>query len=386
MRIYLDHNATTPLDLHVADRMVLAMREVWGNASSVHHFGQQAKAALDEARGQVAALVGAEAPEIVFTAGGTEGNNLAIRGAAEALEASGRKHLVTSAIEHEAVLNTMKALARRGWRVTIVPVASSGIVSIDRMRDAVTDDTALVSVMHANNEIGTIQPIAELAAIARAQGALFHTDAVQSAGKIPIDVRALGVDMLTIAGHKFYGPKGTGALWIKRGVRLLSPITGGRQERSRRAGTENVPALVGLGAAASIAAKKAIEETPRLAGLRDRLEAGILASISGTERNGAAEPRVANTTNISIDRIEAESILIGLDLAGIAVSSGSACSSGTLEPSHVLKAMGLPHPRTLGSIRFSFGTSNTEADVDRVLEALPPLVEKLRSLTTVGKR
>jgi cysteine desulfurase len=386
MRIYLDHNATTPLDLQVADRMAQAMREVWGNASSVHHFGQQAKAALDEARGQVAALLGAEAPEIVFTAGGTESDNLAIRGAAEALEPTGRKHLVTSAIEHEAVLNTIKSLARRGWRVTIVPVDASGIVSIDRLREAVTDDTALVSVMHANNEIGTIQPIAELAAIAHDQGALFHTDAVQSAGKIPIDVRALGVDLLTIAGHKFYGPKGTGALWIKRGVRLLSPITGGRQERSRRAGTENVPALVGFGVAASLAKTKAIADAPRLAALRDRLEAGILASISGTERNGAAAPRVANTTNISIDRIEAESILIGLDLAGIAVSSGSACSSGTLEPSHVLKAMGLPHPRTLGSIRFSFGASNTDADVDRVLEALPPLVEKLRSLTTVGGR
>jgi len=386
MRIYLDHNATTPLDPNVVDRMAQAMREVWGNASSVHHFGQQAKAALDEARGQVASLLGAESSEVVFTAGGTEGDNLAIRGAAEALEPSGRKHLVTSAIEHEAVLNTMKSLAKRGWRVTTVPVDVSGIVAIERMREAVTDDTALVSVMHANNEIGTIQPIAELAAIAHERGALFHTDAVQSAGKIPIDVRALGVDMLTIAGHKFYGPKGTGALWLKRGVRLIAPTTGGRQERSRRAGTENVPALVGLGVAAELANSKATTEMPRLAALRDRLEAGILSSITGTERNGAAAPRVANTTNISIDRIEAESILIGLDLAGIAVSSGSACSSGTLEPSHVLKAMGLPHPRTLGSIRFSFGTSNTDADVDRVLEALPPLVEKLRSLTTVGGR
>jgi cysteine desulfurase len=386
MRIYLDHNATTPLDPQVVERMARAMREVWGNASSVHHFGQQAKAALDEARGQVASLLGAEASEIVFTAGGTESDNLAIRGAAEALEPSGRKHLVTSAIEHEAVLNTMKSLVKRGWRMTAVPVDASGIVSIDRLREAVTDDTALVSVMHANNEIGTIQPIAELAAIAHEHGALFHTDAVQSAGKIPIDVRALGVDLLSIAGHKFYGPKGTGALWLKRGVRLIAPMTGGKQERSRRAGTENVPALVGFGVAAALAKPKAATDGPRLAALRDRLEAGILASVSGTERNGAASPRVANTTNISIARIEAESILIGLDLAGIAVSSGSACSSGTLEPSHVLKAMGMPHGRTLGSIRFSFGTSNTDADVDRVLEALPPLVEKLRSLTTVGGR
>ena len=386
MRIYLDHNATTPLDPTVADRVAQAMRDTWGNASSIHHFGQQAKAALDLARSEVGSLIGADASEIVFTAGGTESDNLAIRGAAEALEPSGRKHLVTSAIEHEAVLNTMKALQRRGWRVTIVPVDASGIVSVDRMRDAITDDTALVSVMHANNEIGTIQPVAQIAAVAHERGALFHTDAVQSAGKIAVDVKALGVDMLTIAGHKFYGPKGTGALWVKRGVRLISPLTGGKQERSRRAGTENVPALVGLGAAAAIAARKWQADAPRLEALRDRLEAGILSAIQGSDRNGAASPRVPNTANVSIDRVESESMLIGLDLAGIAVSSGSACSSGTLEPSHVLKAMGLPHARTLGSLRFSFGTANTDADVDRVLEVLPPLVEKLRSLTTVGAK
>ena len=386
MRIYLDHNATTPLDPSVADRMAQALREVWGNASSVHHFGQQAKAALDEARAAVASLLSADPSEIIFTAGGTEADNLAIRGTAEALEPAGRKHLITCAIEHEAVLNTMKALARRGWRVTTLPVDTSGIVNPDRLREAITDDTALVSVMHANNEIGTVQPIAELAAIAHERGALFHTDAVQSAGKLPIDVRALGVDMLSIAAHKFYGPKGAGALWVKRGVRLLPFVTGGKQERSRRAGTENVPALVGLGVAAEAARGKIATEGPRLAALRDRLEAGILSSIRGTERNGAASPRVPNTTNISVDRVEAESLLIGLDLAGIAVSSGSACSSGTLEPSHVLKAMGYPHARTLGSIRFSLGTSNTEADIDRVIEALPPIIEKLRSLTTVGAK
>jgi cysteine desulfurase len=384
MRIYLDHNATTPLDPAVADRMAQALRDIWGNASSVHHFGQQAKAALDEARGSVSALLSADPSEIIFTGSGTESDNLAIRGTAEALEASGRKHLITCGIEHEAVLNTMKSMARRGWRVTTLPVDTSGIVSPDRLREALTDDTALVSVMQANNEIGTVQPIAELAAIAGERGALFHTDAVQSAGKLPIDVRALGVDLLSIAAHKFYGPKGAGALWVKRGVRLLPFVTGGRQERSRRAGTENVPALIGLGVAAEVARRKIDSEGPRLAALRDRLEAGILSSIAGTERNGAASPRVPNTTNISVDRVEAESLLIGLDLAGIAVSSGSACSSGTLEPSHVLKAMGYPHARTLGSIRFSLGTSNTDADVDRVLEALPPIVEKLRSLTTVG--
>ena len=386
MRIYLDHNATTPVDPEVVDRMSRALSETWGNASSVHHFGQQAKAALDEARGSIAALLGADASEIVFTAGGTESDNIAIRGAAEALEASGRKHLVTSAIEHEAVLNTTKALAKRGWQVTTIPVDESGIVSVDRAREAITDRTALVSVMHANNEIGTIQPIAEIAAIARERGALMHTDAVQTAGKIPLDVKMLGVDLLTIAGHKFYGPKGTGALWVKRGLRLVSPLTGGRQERSRRAGTENVAALVGFGVAADVARRKMATEGPRLAALRDRLEAGVLGSISGASRNGAASPRVPNTSNISIERIESESVLIGLDLAGIAVSSGSACSSGTLEPSHVLKAMGLPHLRTLGSIRFSLGAANTEAEIDKVIEVLPPLVEKLRSLTTVAGR
>ena len=386
MRIYLDHNATTPLDPLVADRMAQALTDVWGNASSVHHFGQQAKAALDEARTSVASLLSADPSEIVFTAGGTEADNIAIRGAADALEVSGRKHLITCAIEHEAVLNTMKAMARRGWRVTTLPVDTTGIVSADRLREAITDDTALVSVMHANNEIGTVQPIAELAAIAREKGALFHTDAVQSAGKLPLDVRALGVDLLSIAAHKFYGPKGAGALWVRRGVRMLPFMTGGRQERNRRAGTENVPALVGLGVAAGIAKQKIDTEGPRLAALRDRLEAGILAAVRGTERNGAAAPRVPNTTNISVERVEAESLLIGLDLAGIAVSSGSACSSGTLEPSHVLKAMGYPHARTLGSIRFSLGAANTEADIDRVIATLPPIVEKLRNLTTVGGR
>ncbi len=288
MRIYLDHNATTPLHPLSADRMAQAMREVWGNASSVHHFGQQAKAALDEARGSVAALLGADPAEVVFTAGGTESDNLAIRGAADALEPAGRKHLITTAIEHEAVLNTMKSLARRGWRVTTLPVDATGIVSPDRLREAITDDTALVSVMHANNEIGTIQPVAELAAIAHEHGALVHTDAVQTAGKLPLNVRTLGVDLLTIAGHKFYGPKGTGALWVRRGVRLVSPLTGGRQERNRRAGTENVPALVGLGVAAEAAGRTLGAEGERLAALRDRLEAGILSTIAGSARNGAA--------------------------------------------------------------------------------------------------
>ena len=385
-RVYLDHNATTPVAPDVAERMDRAVRELWGNASSVHHFGQQAKAGVDDARSQVATLIGADASEVVFTAGGTEGDNFALRGAAEALEPTGRRHLIASAIEHEAVLNTLKALARRGWGVTLLPVDQSGIVHPDSLREVITATTAVVSVMHANNEIGTVQPIAELAGIAKAHGALMHTDAVQTAGKVPIDVRALGVDLLSVSGHKFYGPKGIGALWVRKSVRLLPFMTGGRQERNRRAGTENVPAIVGLGAAADRATRKMAAEALRLEALRDRLERGVLGAVSGAERNGAAEPRVPNTTNISFARIESESLLIGLDLEGIAVSSGSACSSGTLEPSHVLKAMGLPHARTLSSIRFSLGESNTEADIDRVIRVLPPLVEKLRSLSAVGSR
>jgi cysteine desulfurase len=385
-RIYLDHNATTPVDPASAEAMTRALKDLFGNASSVHYYGQQAKAALDEARSSVAGLIGAEPAEVVFTSGGTEADNFAIRGVAEALEGSGRKHLITSSIEHEAVLNTFKALARRGWRTTLLPLDATGIVSPDRLRDAMTDDTALVSVMHANNEIGTIQPIAELAQIAHARGALFHTDAVQSAGKLPVNIRTLGVDLLAMSAHKFYGPKGTGALWIKRGVRLTPWVTGGKQERNRRAGTENVPGLIGMGVAAAHALQKVGSEGPRLAALRDRLERGILAAVPNTDVNGAREFRVPNTTNISFDRVEAESLLIALDLDGVAVSTGSACSSGTLEPSHVLRAMNLPTHRAQNSIRFSLGASNTEEEIDHVIAILPSIVTKLRSLSAVGAR
>ena len=386
VRIYLDHNATTPPAAEVVDRMAAALREQFGNPSSVHHFGQVAKAALDDARSAAAALVGGDPSEIVFTSSGTESDNFAIRGVAEALEVTGKRHLIATSIEHEAVLNTFKALARRGWKTTLLPVDQSGIVSPGALEAALTDDTALVSVMHANNEIGTIQPVPELARITRARGALFHTDAVQTAGKIPLDVKALGVDLLSLSAHKFYGPKGAGALWIRRGVRLQPPLTGGKQERSRRAGTENVAGIVGLGVAAHLARVKMAAEGDRLAVLRDRLEAGILGTVSGTAINGARSPRVPNTTNISFDRIEAESLLIALDLAGIAVSTGSACSSGTLEPSHVLKAMGFPAHRTQNSIRFSLGAGNTDADIDRVLEVLPGVVDKLRNLTRAVAR
>jgi cysteine desulfurase len=358
-----------------------ASRDVFGNASSVHFFGQQAKAALDEARTAVAALVGGDPSEVVFTGGGTEADNAAIRGAAEAAEARGRRHLIASAIEHEAVLNTFRALARRGWTTTLLPVDASGIVAVSALEAAITDETALVSVMHANNEIGTIQPVAELARVAHARGALMHTDAVQSVGKIPVDVRALDVDLLSLSGHKFNGPKGTGALWIKRGTRLLPILTGGKHERNRRAGTENVPGIVGLGVAARLAAAKMASEATRVGALRDRLEEQILAAVPGTAVNGARSPRVPNTTNISFDRVEAESLLIALDLEGVAVSTGSACSSGTLEPSHVLKAMGLPVHRTQNSLRFSLGLFSTGEEVDYVVRVLPHLVEKLRSLT-----
>jgi cysteine desulfurase len=381
MRVYFDYNATTPLAPEAEEAVVRATRELFGNASSVHHFGQQAKAALDESRSAVAALINGDPSEIVFTSGGTEADNFAIRGAAEALEAAGRRHLVASAIEHEAVLNTLKALARRGWRTTLVPVDQSGIVSPDRVREAVTDETALVSVMHANNEIGTIQPIAEIAAIAHGRGAVMHTDAVQSVGKIPVDVRALGIDLLALSAHKFNGPKGAGVLWVKRGTRMQPLLTGGKHERNRRAGTENVAAVAGLGVAAQLAFSKMGAEAARVAGLRDRLETGILREVPGTTVNGSRENRVPNTTNISFDRVEAESLLIALDLEGVAVSTGSACSSGTLEPSHVLRAMGLPTHRTQNSLRFSLGMFSTEAEVDRVVAILPSIVEKLRALT-----
>jgi len=386
MRIYLDHNATTPVDPVAAAAMMRALQDLFGNASSVHYYGQQAKAAIDDARSAVAALIGAEPSEIVFTSGGTEADNFAIRGAAEALEVTGRKHLITSGIEHEAVLNTFKALAKRGWKTTVLPLDARGIVSSDALRDAMTDDTALVSIMHANNEIGTIQPIAELATIAKGRGALFHTDAVQSAGKIPLNVRALGVDLVAISAHKFYGPKGIGALWAKRGVRLSPFLSGGKQERNRRAGTENVPGIIGAGIAAQLEMTKMDVDAPRLSTLRDRLESGILSSVPNTDVNGSRDARVPNTTNISFERIEAESLLIALDLEGVAVSTGSACSSGTLEPSHVLKAMGLSSHRAQNSIRFSLGASNNEEQIDHVISILPRIVTKLRSLSAVGSR
>ena len=383
MRIYFDHNATTPLDPAVADVMGRVLRDEFGNPSSVHHFGQRAKAVLDDARSDVARLIGGEPSEIVFTSGGTEADNFALRGVAEALEVTGKKHLISTSIEHEAVLVTMRALARRGWRTTLLPVDQTGVVKPETLEAALTDDTALVSVMHANNEIGTIQPIAQLAALARQRGALFHTDAVQSVAKIPVDVKALGVDLLSLSAHKFNGPKGAGAMWIKRGARITSILTGGKHERSRRAGTENVAGIAGLGKAAELARTKIGTETVRIGAMRDRLEAAVLERVPGTVVNGAPDARVPNTTNISFEGIEAESLLIALDLEGVAVSTGSACSAGTLEPSHVLRAMGFPAHRTQNSIRISLGLGNTDEEVDYFLDKLPGVVAKLRTVTGV---
>jgi cysteine desulfurase len=383
VRIYLDNNATTRPYPAVVDAVTRVLRDSFGNASSVHAFGQQAKAELDDARTRVATLIGAEPSEIVFTSGGTEADNAAIRGAVEALGPTGRRRIITTGIEHEAVLTTARALERAGCPVTLLPIGSSGVIDPATLAEAIDDTTAIVSVMHANNEVGTIQPIAELAAIARARGVLFHTDAVQSVGKIPVSVRALGVDLLSLSGHKFGGPKGVGALWVRRGVRLLSYMTGGKQERARRAGTENVAGLAGLGVAASMA-REAIGSTAAIVALRDEFEARVLARVPGTAVNGDPERRVANTSNISFDGVEAESLLIALDLEGVAVSTGSACSSGSLEPSHVLRAMGLPHPRTRNSLRFSFSADNTADEVTFVVDRLPGLVEKLRRLTATA--
>lgn len=384
MRIYLDHNATTPTHPLVRDAMMRVLTEDVGNPSSVHYYGQRAKAAVDDARMSVAALIGADASDIVFTSGGTEADNMALRGALAARAPLGRRRLVLSAIEHEAVLNTARALEREGWPITIVPVGQNGVVEPQQVADAITPDTALVSVMHANNEVGTIQPVAEIAAIARAAGAWFHTDAVQSVGKLPISVRtwaAIGVDLLSLSAHKFNGPSGIGALWVRRGVQLAATMTGGRHERSRRAGTENVTGIVGLGVAAERARAQLSAPTTDIRELRDHLEQALLSRIPGTAVNGDQAARIQNTSNISFDGVEAESLLIALDLEGIAVSTGAACSSGTLEPSHVLRAMGLPSARARNSLRFSLGANNTRHEIDTVVNLLPGLVEKLRRIS-----
>jgi cysteine desulfurase NifS len=390
-RVYLDHSATTPADPRVVEAMLPYLMEKYGNASSVHHFGQEARAAVDRARREVAALINARPNETVLLSGGTEANNLAIRGIAEAAEAHGR-HIITSQIEHSAVRGVCDALEKRGWQVTRLPVYEDGIVRIEDVREALRDDTVLVTVMFANNEIGTIQPIKEIGALVRerrAQGQrhlFFHTDAVQAAGRIPVDVEELGCDLLSLSAHKIYAPKGVGALYLRRGVRLSAQNVGGHQERERRAGTESVASIVAFGAAAELARKELNERAEHVRRLRDRFEAGVTERIEDIVFNGHRTNRLPHLSNISFRYIEGEGLLINLDLQGIAVSTGSACSSGSLEPSPVIRAIGRDDELARGSIRFSFGKDNTDEDVDYVLEVLPRAVENLRRLSPLYQK
>ncbi|HMV51989.1 MAG TPA: cysteine desulfurase NifS [Blastocatellia bacterium] len=385
-KIYLDNSASTRVDDEVVQAMLPCFTEEFGNASSTHQFGQHAKQAIEDARGQVARMLNASPPEITFLSGGTESDNLAVKGIAEAHQDKGR-HLITSQIEHPAVLAACAHLEKRGWRVTYLPVYREGIVRIDDVREALTDETTLITVMHANNEIGTIQPLQEIAALIRERREAgqrhlhLHTDAVQSVGKIPVDVMELGVDLLTLTAHKFHGPKGIGALYVRKGVRLTSQMHGGHHERDRRAGTESVPLIVGIGKAAELVRLHLAERMEQARELRDTLETEIFRRIPDVTRNGDAERRVPNIANLNFDFVEGEGLQISLDLKGVAVSTGSACSSGSTEPSHVLMAIGLPRDNGYGSLRFSFGKDNTKADVEYVLEVLPAIIEKLRKLS-----
>ena len=379
-RIYLDNAATTRVRPEVAEAVLPAMTETYGNASSVHSFGREAKKAMEKARAQVAAAIGAKKEEIYFTAGGSEADNWAIKGAAHALRRKGL-HIITTAIEHHAVLHTCQALEKEGFEVTYLPVDEYGLVTPEQVEAAIRPDTILVSVMAANNEIGTIEPIAEIGAVCRAHKVLFHTDAVQAVGHMPLDVAAMQIDMLSLSGHKFYAPKGVGALYIRTGVRIENLIEGGAQERSRRAGTENVPAIVGMGKAIELITAEMTEENARISGLRDRLIAGILDAIPESRLNGHPTKRLPGNVNVSIRYIEGEALLLSLDMAGIAASSGSACTSGSLDPSHVLLAIGLPHEIAHGSLRLTIGRDNTQDEIDRVLEELPKIVSRLRAMS-----
>lgn len=390
-RVYLDHSATTPVDERVVAAMLPYLTEKFGNASSVHFFGQEARAAVDLARRQVAALIGARANELVFLSGGTEANNLAIRGLAEANTPHG-KHIITSQIEHSSVRGVCDTLETRGWEITRLPVYENGIVRVEDVRAAVRPDTILISVMLANNEVGTIQPIGELGALVRERRTdgqrhlWLHTDAVQAAGRMAVDVETLGCDLLSLSAHKLYAPKGAGALFVRRGVRLVTQNVGGHQERERRAGTESVPHIVAFGTAAELARTELTQRIEQLSGLRDAFERGVAERVSDTVFNGDREHRLPHLSNISFRFIEGEGLLINLDLRGIAVSTGSACSSGSLEPSPVILALGRNDELARGSIRFSFGRHNTMDDVDYVLEALPRAVENLRRLSPLYQR
>lgn len=390
-KVYLDHSATTPADPRVVEAMLPFLTEKFGNASSVHLFGQEARAAVDRARRQIASLIGARANEIVLTSGGTEANNLAIRGICEAAMAHGR-HVITSAIEHPSVRGVLDSLEKRGWEVTRLPVYDDGIVRLEDLRAAIRSDTVLISVMMANNEIGTIQPIADVGAFVREErerGHLqlwLHTDAVQAAGRLPIDVESLGCDLLSLSAHKIYAPKGAGALYLRRGVRLAPQQVGGHQERERRAGTESVANIVAFGAAAELAQQEMDERNEHARRLRDRFEGEVTRRIDEIRFNGNPELRLPHLSNISFRFIEGEGLLIHLDMQGVAVSTGSACSSGTLEPSPVIRALGHDEELARGAIRFSFGKDNTDEDVDYVLDVLTRAVESLRHLSPLSRQ
>jgi cysteine desulfurase len=380
MAVYLDYNATTPVDLAVLDAMLPFLSEHYGNANSIHSMGQRARGAVDRARESVANLLGAKSSEIVFTSGGTEADNLAIFGIVAASQKP-RKHVITSAIEHHAVLNACQELERRGVDVTYVPVSADGLLDPQDFRRALRPETFLISVMHANNELGTIQPIEEIGSIAAEADVYFHCDAVQSAGKLPLDVNALGVDLLSISSHKIYGPKGVGALYVRSGTAIEPQFFGGHHERDRRPGTENVPGIAGLGKAAELARTQLPEDSQRIRQLRDRLEENLLAKIPFARRNGARDRRVPNTTNIAFPAAGGEALLIALDLQGIACSTGAACSSGAVEPSHVLLAIGLSQDDARSSLRLSLGRPTTAEEVDLAVELIPAAVERIRALS-----
>jgi len=380
--IYLDHNATTPLDSRVLDTMMPYLKENWGNPSSAYRFGNQAKIAIENARVRIAECIGCKPSEILFTSSGTESDNLAVRGVARALRSRG-KHIVTSSIEHHAVLHTCKALEAEGYRVTYLPVGSDGAVRVEALDGAIAPDTILITVMHANNETGTLQPVEEMAALAKKRCIPFHTDAIQTVGKIPCLLSKLGADLVSFSGHKIYGPKGIAALYVREGTPLAPIITGGSHERALRAGTENVASIVGLSHALVLATASVETEAKRLRELRDQLEQRIRAKVPGVGIKGAGAARVPNTSNMSFDAVDGESIVLGLDLLGICVSTGSACSTGDPDPSHVLLAMGLTPKEAQGSVRISLGRHTRQEDIDATVGALPDTVKRLRSISSL---
>jgi len=382
-KVYLDNAATTALSPKVLEKMMPYLTDIYGNASSPHSFGQTARIGVEHAREQVARAINADPSEIVFTGCGTESDNTVLFGVAERYAKKG-DHIITTNAEHHAILHSCAALEKKGIKVTYLPVDKDGLVTPEQVRDAITDKTILVSVMFANNEVGAIMPIPEIAAVCHEKGVLFHTDAVQAAGHIPIDVKAMGIDMLSISGHKFHGPKGVGVLYERKGIRLPSYIIGGEQEKGRRAGTENVAGIVGLGEALELAVTNMSETSARMTRMRDRLIEGIEATIPEVKLNGHRTKRLPNNVNFSIKYIEGESILLMLDMAGIAASSGSACTSGSLDPSHVLLALGLTHEVAHGSVRMTLGDDTTDEDIDYVLETLPKVAHRLRAMSPIS--